>query len=344
MSYLQRFVNRAWAHATSLWHRCIANLAYWAAAGDTGSCVVESLDGEPAIGGRVCVFVHFDGQGVLRSHTRRYLVALGEHGISVVLVSNAGRLQTESLAFARRYCARVVLRANRGYDFGAYRDGILSLGIEPGKFISLIIANDSVFGPIMPLAPLFDRMDFAAADVWAATDSWQHRYHLQSYLIAFGPAAMNHVAFREFWASVRNVRSKWATVRYCEIGLTQRLQAAGLRCSAIWDYQSLMQSAWHLVESDVLDPRTQPLAMEVRRSADHAVRAAATRVALNPTSELWLLLLWLGYPFIKRELLRRNPSKVSNLVIWHRIVRSRAPDLYREIVDDLKHVARNILP
>jgi hypothetical protein len=344
MSRLRK-LRRVSRHLTiGLWRRAAADIAFWFAASDSGSCVIETIQGDQPLGARVCVFAHFDARGILSSHTRRYLDAIVDSGASIVLVSNSTRLQQESLEFASRCCARVLLREKRGYDFGAYRDGILSLGIEPGKFTSLTIANDSVCGPIVPLSAFFDQMDFSKADVWAATDSWQHRYHLQSYLIAFGPTAIEHASFMSFWLAVRNVRSKWAAVRHYEIGLTQLFQAAGLSCTAVWDYQTLIQAARLLVENEAPDPHTQSLAPVIHRSATRAIRAAGARTALNPTSEMWLLLLWLGYPFIKRDLLRHNPSEVPDLDSWHRVVQSKAPGLYHDIIEDLKRSTRRVAP
>src|SRR5664279_494111 len=78
-------------------------------------------------------------------------------------------------------------------------------------------------------------------DVWGATDSWQHRFHLQSYFLAFGPKAFGHEAFGVFWRSIRNVRSKaWVVSRY-EMGLSRALINAGLRCKAIWSYAEMIK-------------------------------------------------------------------------------------------------------
>ncbi|WP_368417418.1 hypothetical protein [Falsiroseomonas sp.] len=51
-----------------------------------------------------------------------------------------------------------------------------------------------------------------------------------------------------------------------------------------------------------------------------------------------------GCPFLKRELLRDNPTHLPDLAFWHRIVRDRAPALYREIIEDLKRVMRRAAP
>jgi Rhamnan synthesis protein F len=325
-----------------VWRRVAASIGFWAAAGDTRSCVLQAIDGRAAMTAKVCIFAHYDRGGVLRPHTRRYLDALAAAGFSIVFVSNSP-LAHESLEHVSGRCVRILLRANRGYDFGAYRDGILSLSFEAGTPGVLLLANDSVYGPIVPIESLFARMDFSAADVWAATDSWQDRYHLQTYLVAFGPAALAHPAFAAFWRSVRNTRSKWAVVKHYEIGLTGVLHAAGLRCAAVFDYQSLMRRAEAIVEADD-SPRPFTMPALLRTAAERARRSASRRRAANPVIDLWLLLAEAGTPFLKRELLRDDPTRAPDLHAWHRIVEARAPVLYREMIEDLKRVMRHTAP
>lgn len=325
-----------------LWRRAAADIGFWAAAGDTKAYVRDIIDGRAQLTDKVCVFVHYDKGGLLRPHARRYLDALVAEGFCIVFVSNSAMAQ-ESLEHLSRRCVRILLRDNRGYDFAAYRDGILSLAIQPGLPAMLLLANDSVYAPLSPLAGLFNGMDFAAADVWAATDSWQRRYHLQSYLVGFGPAALAHPSFLAFWHQVRNVKSKWAVVKHYEIGLTRAMQAAGMRCSAVFDYQSLMRRAQAIVEAEEAPPPNTMAAL-LRTSAERARRTAAGRSAANPVIDLWMLLAEAGGPFLKRELVRDDPTRVPDIYSWHRIVQDRSPVLYREMIEDLKHVMRRAAP
>lgn len=342
MSRLRGLALLARSLGIGVWRGAAADFGLWMAAGDTKSCVHTVIEGSAPMTGKVCVFVHYDGGGVLRPYARRYLDALAAEGFCIVFVGNSTIAQ-ESLEHLSGRCARILLRDNRGYDFGAYRDGILNLDIRSRPLTMLVLANDSVYAPLSPLAGLFDEMDFAAADIWAATDSWQRRYHLQSYLIGFGPVALAHPGFLDFWRQVRNAKSKWAVVKHYEIGLTRVMLAAGMRCAAVFDYQSLMRRAEAMVEADE-DPEPNATAALFRTSAERALRAASRRRAANPMIDLWLLLAEAGCPFLKRELLRDDPTRVPDLFAWHRIVQDRAPALYREIIEDLKRVMRRASP
>ncbi len=196
-----------------------------------------------------------------------------------------------------------------------------------------------------PLSAALRRFDFTVADVWALTDSWQHGFHLQSYFLAFGPAALASPIFHAEWEGVRNVTAKWAAVRHYELRMTRRLEAAGLRCAAAWDYISQVDSL--LAESGLLlqDGAATVLVQSALREMLTLVETTSrNRAPLNPTSDLWLWLLLRGYPFIKRELLRLNPSGVPNLHVWRELSKQRSPSAYQAILDDLKRSLRRMAP
>lgn len=336
---------RHWASLMrSLWRVVTARFFYHLAAGDQSSQVTERRPGLVALGRRCCVFVHFDSCGVVRRHTRCYISALRQAGFGIIFVTNGANLESDSAKWLSEHCALILIRRNRGYDFGAYRDGITALFQARIKADLLLLANDSVYGPFAELGDIFDRIDFDDADVWGLTDSWQHRYHLQSFFLVFGPAALASAGFAEFWQRVRNVRSKWAAIHFYELWMTRRMQSAGLRCAAIWDYFALLgtlQKTHNAPQPG--DPLT--IEQEVRRLATERILLCwRRRIALNPTSDLWQALLQDGFPFIKRELLRLNPGSVPDLHIWHSMVPQRAPQMYRLIIDDLKLSMRKQAP
>ena len=216
----------------------------------------------------------------------------------------------------------------------------------------VVMANDSVYGPIRPLAELFETIDFDVADIWGCTESWQSRYHLQSYLIAFSPRVVASTAWTKFWSGVRPTWSKVWLVRLYEIGLTQAMLRAGFTVRAIWPYEALIAD----IDASQLDERTDqdgkdtgpnkadPL-VQVRRSHVHRLREAATsRSPLNPTSDLWRQLLLARFPFIKRELLRDNPTRVQDVAEWRSVAAQYAQASLTSIERDLQRTLRNRAP
>jgi hypothetical protein len=301
-----------------------------------------------AVGPRVAIFCHFDQSGGLRDHVLHYLKSLGAAGLSVVFVTNSGRLQPAALERLKLLCAVVLIRRNIGYDFGAWRDAIDQLGLPRSNTEMLLLLNDSVYGPLHGIEDALARVDFSRADFWGLTESWQTRYHLQSFFLAVAPCVMVSPAWRQFWLSVRPVPSKHWVIEHYEIGFSQMLLRAGFRCRAVWPYAELVS---HVDPSLLIKRRgkdgpisTDPL-LDLRREHAHRIRrAAAARIPLNPTSDLWRQLLRAGFPFVKRELLRDNPTRVLDVADWRSVLEQELKADPSLIELDLQRVLRNQAP
>ena len=292
---------------------------------DPHQIVAHKSSGIIHLGPKVVLFLHWDRSGQVRESLFEYIRQLKDSGRSVVFVTNSGWLEPSAEAMLITLCSSILIRRNVGYDFGGWRDAIEMLDLPRPDTEEIIIANDSVCGPFLPLEPMLLRLDYTVADVWGLTDSWQHRYHLQSYFVAFGPRAIRSPVFRRFWSTVIPAPSKLFIVRRYEIGLTQALLEDGLEVSALWPYETLTRQVTRAqimgyLESD----RDETIDARQLARWRHALRlreAIANRVALNPTSDLWRQLLLSDYPFIKRELIYRNPNRVEDIDDWKNISR-----------------------
>jgi hypothetical protein len=307
-------------------------------------------EGEVKLGPQVALFMHFDRRGIVRPQLLDYIRGLQENDRTVVFVSNAGKIRPEAMAALQDICACVIVRHNSGYDFGAWRDALGYLQLPRKETEEIIFANDSVFGPLAPLGDALRRLDYDRADIWGLTESWQVRYHLQSYFLAFGPKAIRAEAFRKFWRSVRPVPVKSYIVRTYEIGITQAMVRGGLSCAALWSYEMLIK----LVNHDALeklfqaegsemgkaDPVQKKRKSQVLRIRDNVAR----RAPLNPTSDLWRQLLMSGFPFIKRELLRDNPTRVEDVSDWMEVVREELAADPDPILLDLRTMLKGSAP
>lgn len=284
-------------------------------------------EGQAHLGERVVLFMHFDGRGNVRQQVLEYIRAFKETGRDVVFVTNAGRLRPEAMAALQALCAAVIIRRNIGYDFGAWADALRELGLPRAGMSELILANDSVFGPLLPLADVLKRLNYTNIDVWGLTESWQLRYHLQSFFLAFGPNALRADGFAKFWESVRPVPVKSYIVKHYEVGVTQAMIKAGLSCAALWRYEALTAMADReelgrlLAEEDTPLGKADPVQMGRKEQMLRIREGVAEREPLNPTSDLWRQLLMSGFPFIKRELLRENPTRVQDVGDWAEVVR-----------------------
>jgi hypothetical protein len=307
-------------------------------------------EGEIALGPKIVLFMHYDGRGLVRDQLFTYMRAFRDQGRDVVFVSNAERLKPAMIPLLQELCVGILVRKNIGYDFGAWRDAVDELALPRANTQEVILANDSVFGPLMPLGDILRRLDYTRTDIWGLTESWQHRYHLQSFFLAFGPTALRAEIWRKFWDRVRPVPVKSYIVHEFEIGVTQAMVKGGLRCASLWRYDELLRRAYRegletLIaneETDIgkMDPIHITRKLQTMRIRDGVAR----RVALNPTSDLWRQLLLDGFPFIKRELLRDNPTRVEDVGDWVQVVRDELAADPDPILLDLRQMLKGGAP
>jgi lipopolysaccharide biosynthesis protein len=289
------------------------------------TCVVERWPGalDLAAAPRVAVFVHFDPRGVVAEFIHHYLHEIGRAGFALVFVTNAPRLDAADLERLTPLCAAILRRENVGRDFGGFKDGIAAIA-DLGRLDALLLANDSVYGPFHDLGELIGRMSTAESDVWGITDSWERSFHLQSFFLLFGRRALASPGFRRFWAGVRYVQAKsWVIERY-EVGLTRSLMAAGLRCRALCPYREAATGLMAAAARE-LEPATpsRELSPTQRVFLGRIADAVAFGVPLNSCHFLWdHLVLHMGCPFIKRELLRDNPARIPGVIRWREVIQA----------------------
>ena len=168
--------------------------------------------GNIEVGNRLCVFVSFQTRGILPT-TWKYLQHLKENlGYSIVLISNCP-LQKKDIPALQTLCVEAIERDNIGYDFGAYKDGILrymeKLGNKFDELETLLIANDSVIGPIYDMSPIHDQMQAEDCDFWGMNDAFEHRDvfklntksipHVCSYFVCFKNNLLKTEIFKNLW-------------------------------------------------------------------------------------------------------------------------------------------------
>ncbi|MBP7335241.1 rhamnan synthesis F family protein [Niveispirillum sp.] len=289
---------------------------------------------------RVVVFNHFDNKGVIHDYVIYYLQELKRAGFTVVFTSNSPRFPKASVETLKPLVARILWRSNVGYDFGAFKDGIAQVP-DLSALDMLLVTNDSIYGPLQDLVEIIDRADPAKADIWGITDCWSHYFHLQSYFVLFHPKVLKDRTFRHFWGRLPYFRNKHWVVKYGEIGLTQFFLRHGLRCQALFPYRALVASVSPRIEAYLLE--TKPEKDPVRyRYLEMMGRFLREGVALNQTHFFWdELLVSARCPFIKRDLLQRNPVGIPFLQHWETLMQDVSSYDSKLIVKHLEHSMRN---
>ncbi len=297
--------------------------------------LVPSADTNP----HIAIFVHYDKQGRVHDYALHYIQALLDAGRTVVFITNSPKFPKSERAKLENLCALVLWRKNKGYDFGAYADGLKALG-DISAYSTITLCNDSAYGPLFSLHKAYEQMDPATADIWGLTDSWDSAHHLQSYFLVFHKKALRHPGFQKRWQTYIHVPSKSWVIRKHEIGLSVDMRKANLRVCAVYPYRELLTDFFtRMGDASILENKNILPAHRkfLKRIYEHAEQGAP----LNVTHFFWdRLITKFGYPFIKKEILQGNPSTLPSLYLWENLVNGASDYDTRMITRHLEFTMR----
>lgn len=174
----------------------------------------------------LAVLVHYDPHGEVAHHVRFALRQLRPAVSRLVFVTSAQL--TGAARGALTLADEVIERPNRGYDFGSWRAGLLS---QPQwrDYDQVVLANDSVVGPLVPVAQI---LAARRAEAYGITISPQYLDHLQSYFMVFGARVIADPFFRAFWESMPPLEDRELVIDEYELGLARLLSDLGYQLGA----------------------------------------------------------------------------------------------------------------
>jgi lipopolysaccharide biosynthesis protein len=190
------------------------------------------------------LFVHFDRDNIVSRNDLDYLKALKAVAKEIVFISNSGLSENE-LSKVSALASKIVLRENTGYDFGAWKQVILSLEkSELEEYDHLILVNNSCYGPYRNLTNMFAEMSKKGSDFWGISlfpylsdgsfiGSSYISEHLQSFFLVFTRKSFMHQAFLDFWRNIGLYNKMEDVIKYGESVLTKKLADAGLTYSVL---------------------------------------------------------------------------------------------------------------
>lgn len=253
----------------------------------------------PGRSSRAIVLAHFDPDGHFDPHVQQALAAYRPHAERLVVVSNSARRLPAHLA---GIVDAFVPRANVGYDFAAWRDGLASF--RPADHDEVLCVNDSVYGPLFELGPALANPRVAAADLWGMVLSDQNTSragqripHVQSWFLGMRRPLLESDAWAGFWHRLETLPTKRDVVERNEIGFSARMAAAGFRLAGLYDATTAppvtLAEVW-----PHLSPRHPRRSWRLLRKS--------RRLPHNPSELVWWRLWQAGVPYLKVSLLRVN--------------------------------------
>lgn len=187
---------------------------------------------------RLTIYFHYDPQGRVDAAARLAVQAMLKFG-ALFFVTN-GALQPEDRAWVRQAGAQCLERANTGYDVGAYREALLTLGrAKVEGYQELILMNYTLAGPVSAssLQALFARMDAdPALGFWGLTRHYAMKSsrfgghvpeHLQSHFLAVRQSLLRSDAFWDYWQKMPLPKSYEQSIILHETQFTAHFAALG---------------------------------------------------------------------------------------------------------------------
>lgn len=191
---------------------------------------------------RLGIYVIYDREGIIDQYVELVLNELRQYVTSLIVVCNFQAI-TRGEEFVN--CAdRIVLRGNKGFDAGAYRDVFIEL-MNTGEYDSLdevLLANDSFYGPIHSFERSFRIMENEDCGFWGFSrfpgGSYKGRAidtHIQSYFLCFKTQVLKYDGFKQFWMDLEYPKDFISAVFQFEFALNRLLSESGFQGKSLMD-------------------------------------------------------------------------------------------------------------
>ncbi|TGM96650.1 hypothetical protein EHR10_18140 [Leptospira yasudae] len=233
----------------------------------------------------LCLVAHYSSTGIVHQYFLYYIEKLKDCGFDVVVCSSTAILETEIVKL-KESAVGILFQENYGWDFGLWKSALLRFKNEirlRTQLKSILITNDSVYGPLTDLNSIFSEMQDKEIDLWGMSESFEVSSHMQSYFIVFNQRVIQSDFFWSFWEDVKYYFDKRAVISNYELRLGKLFLDKGFQWSAYISKEKIQKAS---IQNNVLG-----------KSIDE----------INPTLQLWEPLIYsFNFPFVKGELLRKR--------------------------------------
>ena len=183
----------------------------------------------------ILLFAHYSKEWKIRPDIL-YLLNEYSEFCNIIFISASPQILVDlrSISLLKKICSAIVVRRNKGYDFGSWKTGISQYHKEINESKYLILSNDSFYGPIIPLDDLFKRIESNNSDLIGLTDNLMYEPHLSSAFTVFSKDIIKSDIFIKFWKELKIWPQKRDLVKNCEVGLSAKLRLAGYKINSLY--------------------------------------------------------------------------------------------------------------
>lgn len=206
---------------------------------------------------RVAIFASYNKKGIIATYVVHFLKELKKEVNDIIFVAD-NEVSPDEEDKIKDIVTYSLCERHACYDFGSYRRGY-EWADENGLLKDadeLIFCNDSCYGPVYPFREVFLKMETMDCDFWGMTESYQIRYHLQSYFLVFRRNVFSSDSFRSFVSSFEKQKNFWEYVKKYETTFAEHLLSSGFRCASFCSYDSVVGSKQEELDNPCMYPVT----------------------------------------------------------------------------------------
>lgn len=182
----------------------------------------------------LCLFSAFS-HGNIAEYVYYYLSEIMKLEMDVVYISASKISDIDRNKLIKIGIIQIIEKENIMPDFSAWKIG-LELNDYGMNCDSVLLANDSVFGPLFNLKDCVNEMQARKSDFWGMTDSFSLKYHLQSYFLLFNQSVISSKSWVDFWKKLKTYTDKKVVIYRYETQFTDYLLKRGFTSDSFIKY------------------------------------------------------------------------------------------------------------
>ena len=184
----------------------------------------------------LCIYVNYSACDRLRPDVIWQLKEISRHYRIIFVTTSGPSLATDPLFESlKEHTLEIIFRENIGYDFGSWKAGILANYNLIYNSESLLLMNDSLYGPITSTEQLFNQVLNSSTDVTCMTLNHVGGTHAQSYFVSYNQSVFKSADFSSFWKTIPIYCDKFQLIKNCEMRWSHHLLNTGKTISALYD-------------------------------------------------------------------------------------------------------------
>ncbi len=308
---------------------------------------------------KALIYSTYHPDGHLGKHVTDQLSSYADLGLEIFVVDTSGGDLGARKSFCEKIGATFLPRKNTGYDFTSYKYGLQFLEKETSLLdegTSILLANDSCFGPLFPLQDIFDKLErYKDRKVCVGlTDSHLRKsYHLQSYWLYIESNATP--ALLKFFELMPEIEERDDAIEHGELALSAFLRFQKVKLVPLYTQEACADAIIEQLRFPyilkkkywVFQGLPKP-EKAVKNAVRRHLKGRAMTKELNPSISLMPVLVdQLHCPFVKIQRLRDDLFRCGYWDAWSEMALDKYPVLKEQCEDylvntgQLKNIAKH---